>query len=293
LTLVRITKTRGLAPGFLLSPIYNKAKKYLSWYDESMIRTRDFLLFVVILLFLLVGISGTLIHERLKVATGVVGEVNFKNDSVELSVSSNREEDNKAANLARLRAKLAVGEQISVPDIDTVVAPPTPINLVVINRQAIYCPSLKDTTQLKSTWPKNVAVREVEGARMVYEQVTQMASSATSTAPNITEIPRLQLSVNQVRESQDTCINSDVIGITTTGALITNDAASRYIGVSELTLIGFALDGLPIYGVKTDTSKLDSCGGESGPLGYRYHLRPGEDFVLGCFASTPTTFLNF
>ncbi len=258
-----------------------------------MIRTRDFILFIVVVLFLLFGIGGTLMYERLQAVTSSVTKVAFNQETMVPEVVPATETDERAANIARLKEKLAEGSKISVADIDTVVAPPPPpAQDAVTNRDASYCPTLIDRGELKVTWPAKTMVREVEGARMVYEQMMVMASTASGTVAKITEVPRLQLSLNQVREGQDSCLTSDVIGITTTGALLTNDAAARYSGVSELTLIGFALDGLPVYGLRTDTSRLDKCGGESGPLGYRYYIRPGEDFVIGCFAGTPTNFIN-
>jgi len=258
-----------------------------------MIRTRDFVLFIIVVLFLLFGIGTTLIYEKFEAASGSVARVVFNQEAVVPEVAPKTEIDERAANIARLKEKLKEGSEISVPDIDTVVTPPPPPAAEsVTNRTAIYCPTLIDRTELKAKWSAKTAVREVEGARMVYESVMQVASTASGTSAALNETPRLQLSLSQVRESQDSCLTSDVIGVTTTGALLTNDAAVRYQGVSELTLIGFALDGLPIYGMRTDTSRLDNCGGESGPLGYRYYLRSGENFMLGCFAGSPTNFIN-
>lgn len=258
-----------------------------------MIRTRDFLLFILIVVFLLMGIGTTLIYERINTVAGTVSKVDFDKETVEIEVIAVTSENDREANLARLKEKIAAGESISVPDIDTVAVPEPPVlDTNITNRVANYCSNQANYSQLKADWPKKIVMREVEGARMVYEQVMVVASTASSTTPEIEEIPLLQLSLNQVRDSEDTCIAGDVIGITTTGALLTNNDVSRYGGVSDLTLIGYALDGLPIYGNRANTSHLDNCGGVSEPLGYRYYLRPGENFILGCFAKTPATFLR-
>lgn len=258
-----------------------------------MIRTRDFLLFVIIVVFLLLGIGTTLVYEKFQQVTGAVTKVDFNNQISELEVETIQNGDDRAANLARLKEKISEGSVISVPDIDTVIVQETKEpETSITNRTVNYCENLTDHTNLKSSWPAKVVVSEVEGARMVYEQIMVIASSASSTTQSIEEVPLLQLSLNQVREAKDNCLPSDVIGITTTGGLLTNNDVSRYSIASELTLIGYALDGLPIYGVRTDASHLDSCGGESGSLGYRYYLRSGENFVLGCFAGTPATFLR-
>ena len=128
---------------------------------------------------------------------------------------------------------------------------------------------------------------------MVYEQNMVTASTASGTVSQIEEKPRLQLSLSQVRDAEDHCLTGEVIGITTTGSLLMNGSASTYGGSLELTLIGYALDGFPIYGVKSDVSVLDNCGGEQTSLGYRYYLRAGEPFILGCFAATPANFTNY
>ncbi len=50
---------------------------------------------------------------------------------------------------------------------------------------------------------------------------------------------------------------------------------------SSSTLLGYALDGFPIYGPLTDTSVLDDCNGITENGVYKYHVR-----VSSCIYST-------
>ena len=97
--------------------------------------------------------------------------------------------------------------------------------------------------------------------------------------------------MRSTRNGFDSCIAHDVVGISTTGELIANADAPRYAGYSAATLVGYALDGFPIYGPQS-SAQLDACGGTSEGEGYRYHIRSVESFVLGCFAGTPAQFIR-
>lgn len=62
--------------------------------------------------------------------------------------------------------------------------------------------------------------------------------------------------------------------------------------VASETVVGYARDGFAIYGEGIDEELLDSCGGYDNGLGYRYHIRERELFVLGCFAAVPQRFVE-
>lgn len=66
-------------------------------------------------------------------------------------------------------------------------------------------------------------------------------------------------------------------------------------------LVGFALDGFPIYGPRDSNGsvpQLDSCNGHSGntvdyPSGrYHYHITAVVPYILGCYRGTPGTVSN-
>jgi hypothetical protein len=273
------------------------AKRHGPWYVELMIRKRDFILFVLILIFLVMGIGGTVIYEHWQSPFKLMNVIKFSYSDKELTATVQNEIDNRQSNLERLRQKLASSEGISqgASNIDNVPEPaPVATTTAVSNRAVKTCSLAQEDNQIVATWPKaGVSVKEVEGARMVYEKVIIFnASTSSSTKLTTNDKPLLQLALNQIRGVFDNCISGQIVGITTTGGLILNNDTTRFATVNESTIIGYALDGFPIYGNKADVSTLDNCGGENSPLGYRYYLRNNENFVLGCFAGIPSTFIK-
>lgn len=92
------------------------------------------------------------------------------------------------------------------------------------------------------------------------------------------------------RAGGDTCISSDVIGIALDGSLIRNNEHGVYGVFGEGTLIGYALDGYPIYG-QTSSLATDSCGAVSIDGAYRYYLSLERPGVIGCFRGTPVSII--
>ena len=61
---------------------------------------------------------------------------------------------------------------------------------------------------------------------------------------------------------------------------------------SHSLLLGFMLDGIPIYGLLNSAgavpSDLDSCGGHDSDLGfYHYHAQGVHPYLIGCFKGKP------
>lgn len=255
-----------------------------------MIRTRDFVLFVIAVTFLSIGIGGTLIHDIWTNDSREAAPVDLVDGGVPPSVISELSEDDREINLTRLREKIAKGEGIiaSAPPIlisvDTATSSSDDENS---NSHApILCSSWSDQEALINNWQNGrVQVRNIEGARLFYTEATNIDGT-------VTERPLLQLATNQIRQSQNSCLNGSVSGVTVSGDLIINDRASRFVGLSESVLIGYALDGFPIYGHKADVSALDVCGGMSDTAGYRYYLRNDENSVINCFAGQPAKFFQ-
>jgi hypothetical protein len=79
-----------------------------------------------------------------------------------------------------------------------------------------------------------------------------------------------------------TCLPHEVVGIARDGSLIRNDEAALYGIFDDTVLIGYALDGFPIYGQTVDRP-LDQCGGAMVDGSYRYYLSEERDHVLGCY----------
>lgn len=82
------------------------------------------------------------------------------------------------------------------------------------------------------------------------------------------------------------CLATDVIGIAENGSLLRNNQHNTYSIFEAQTLVGYALDGFPIYG-RIDGSALDACGGRVTPEGYQYHIAPERDSIVQCFSAPP------
>lgn len=89
----------------------------------------------------------------------------------------------------------------------------------------------------------------------------------------------------------ENCLNSSVVGIALDGSLIKNDENGLYSIFSKETLLGYARDGFPIYGLN-DGVKTDKCGGINEGGQYRYYLSSDRDGVLGCFSASPVNSLG-
>jgi hypothetical protein len=139
---------------------------------------------------------------------------------------------------------------------------------LVENRCNTYLP-------YQGTWETNgLTFSVVEGARLLQREV------GTSSIETV-----LQLPLGTFPLVTKNCIASDVVGIALDGSLIRNEEVSLYSVFGEETLIGYALDGFPIYGV-SDTL-LDVCGGVTREGHYQYNLSKDRPYVLGCFSGAP------
>jgi hypothetical protein len=75
------------------------------------------------------------------------------------------------------------------------------------------------------------------------------------------------------------------VGVAKDGSLIRNNEARLYGIFGEQTLVGYALDGFPIYGISE--SVVDACGGVSVAGQYRYQLSVERENIINCFAAKP------
>lgn len=131
---------------------------------------------------------------------------------------------------------------------------------------------------------RGLTVTESEGILLVYRERATTASSSefASTRDMILELP-----LRGASQGMKHCVPNDVIGITQGGALIRNSDVGTYGVFGSSMLIGYALDGYPIYGVSSD--KTDICGGRMVSGQYRYQLSRDRDTILNCFMGTPAS----
>lgn len=274
-------------------------------YDTAMIRTRDFAVFLFTVLFLVSGISISVL-KGVAVTGGQTAGVYLGGESVAPLGDLIAQPDETTAvdrpgSLASMRAKIAaLGAQFGEisPENEVVTAEADP----VVGGSATTTDD-KDTVTLCANYRTiappalgRVAFKEGEGALMVYRTEVAVAqplvdpsASATASVPPISglrDVTLLQLPLRTSPLSQSSCIPYDVVGIATDGSYIRNDEQSAYAVFGSDILIGYALDGFPIYGLNKRVTT-DSCGGARGFDTYRYYLSDTRDGVLGCFSGVP------
>lgn len=261
-----------------------------------MIRTRDFLLYVVVLMFLIIGVVYT---GMFRAPAEVVTEtgIQLTKPGLELSAVPSEELDTRAERLAALRAKIAAGEG------DIVTAPPVFVSVDQVaaaqarenatsgpateNRSATYC-GVPVAHVATLDWPTITEVRVVEGAYVFSTLVSETVLVGTSTETRETITPVLDVPIRTIRTNFDSCLPDTLVGVTSAGRPLVNTTASQFNSVPATSLVGYARDGFSIYGPLADSSVLDSCGGYYNAAGvYQYHIRANEPFILGCYAGIP------
>ncbi len=270
-----------------------------------MIRTRDFILFIVTLLFLLSAIAVTLIKKD-KDTTLSSGEiVSFLFQEEEPDALAEKREISREENIERLRQKIMNTSQVIEPE-PSVEAPTSSSDAITGTTSAEVgkvtlkkCIYPDDTLSLVPKWPfREVKTNIKDGKRIYYvtkeldiPEVTVSSTTSSSTDVIKREVVTkivLELPLYPVIQTEPVCVPSEVIGVTTEGLLIFNSAVATYIGQSSQTLIGYARDGFPIYG-KYD-GEVDECGGYDPGSGYRYSVSSDRPFIIGCYKAKPSTF---
>lgn len=264
-----------------------------------MIRTRDFVLFIVALLFLGVAITLTVgIGKRSTPSLDpVVWDTSHEN---ELLALSNDKTLNRQTIIDRLKDRLALNEERIEPS-PSVEAPEgaeetVPVETDVRN-EIQRCLYPDDSLALMPKWPlTGVHVEPKEGVRLVYITQDVVVSSSTVPATSSSSVgdvvttltPLLTLPLVPQKQAASACVPSEIVGVTNWGILIFNSEVKSYRGIPANVLIGYARDGFPIYG--TYDGEVDACGGYDHPGGYRYTVSSSRPHIIGCYVGTPASF---
>lgn len=262
-----------------------------------MIRTKDLLWFVLVLVFLALAILSTFVN-RPAGSSGILNmppiQSNAPEYSAELADGGGMDRD---ANIERLRALLSEGDLVtSSPSVEDEVFD----ELEEILRGELECGPVDSGIATARLWPlSGVTVNAAEGMRVVV--YTQAAAAAPAPVPVVgtstSLVPAappaivktlLVLSQFPVKATQPTCLDSEIVGVTVDGSLIFNNDVILYRNTAPNTLIGYARDGFPIYGAYA--GPVDECGGYDGPGGYRYVALGGESKFMKCFVGAPSAF---
>ncbi len=267
-----------------------------------MIRTRDFLLFLASVVFLLVGIASSI---DIGTANSNWSKMTFSDENIEYSATIPEIENfSRSENLTKMKDKVA---EVGInKNLASVIASEEVIKSDVVEEDDVEiidemasgfienCPTQTTTNVLWSS--QNLKFEVVEGARIIYRDldevkviVTDVSTSSVEMALNpITREIVLQLPLHSVPFGKITCIGSDVVGVAVEGSLIRNNEHTAYSIFDSETLIGYALDGFPIYGLN-DSEDIDKCGGKIENGQYRYYLSSKREGLIGCFAGVPVT----
>lgn len=151
-------------------------------------------------------------------------------------------------------------------------------------RTILWCDATVLESMFAAAWPPVAAVRQSEGVTVVTTPAPVAASGTVASSITLMQFPP-----RPIRLSEPACLQHAYVGVTLEGRLIHTNDTILYASRSEEELIGYAFDGHPIYG--TSEAELDECGGIATATGYRYHLSPDDDFILGCFVSEPQQLL--
>lgn len=258
-----------------------------------MFRTRDYALMLSAIVFLLVGISTTVLTQGgfpgLPGMSASVFSSVEQPESYEVTVAQDEEpaREERIASLRKKIAALGIGDEEEVVVEETI---PQESPLPEAEEGETAAVAVKECVNYAvatPAWnPRGLIIEEVEGARLVYREKVAAAVS-TSTLPVSTKEIVLQLPVRSVPNANPSCLPTDVIGIAKDGSLIRNNEVGAYGVFGASTLVGYALDGFPIYG--SSDAKADVCGGMMVSGQYRYVVSSGRDTIINCFAGVPVS----
>lgn len=258
----------------------------------QMFRTRDFVLIFVTIVFLLVAIGVTVLkQDSNSIATNksllLVDNLDKEySAAVDISSSLSRED-----RLVAMRKKIADGGEIFISAPEPAVEEDAEVEEVSVEQEPVavqQCPGYREFSDL---WKVDgILFDVVEGYRILYREVESIPvynASGTSYTGDTKREVLLQLPVRIAPTSNVSCLSTNVVGVAQDGSLIRNNETGLYGVFGSNTLVGYALDGFPIFGVSNRPS--DKCGGHMENGQYGYYLSDERDVILNCFSATPTS----
>jgi len=252
-----------------------------------MIRTRDFLLFLVVIVFLVLGIGVTTTWNFFGSLTNnlLPAEGSFVTEEVgDIDVALEEKKIDYDGRIAYLRQRIGRDGTDGVwedADIEERAEELLALEEERLNNEdskqvggVRLCGNYRATTMY---WPYSGVNVVDNGGAYVFSYI-----ETSGTEMSLLQIPKRFSSAGAAN-----CLPYDVVGVATDGSLIRNGEYGLYSVFGAGTLVGYALDGLPIYG--TNNIPTDMCGGTDAGHGYRYYLSSDRPGVLGCFSATPVS----
>lgn len=257
-----------------------------------MMRTRNFVLLLLSLVMIALAVGITSVSA---LSSSISSFGTYVTDSIgierEYSAEVPSEPDTREERIATLRAKIAerldarapeaVPPQVTEPVLTDTVATTTPPSVASVELCSWYSPSAV-------VWVPNLIQQENrEGMRVYYEAGPETIDPNTG-LPIPSEVVRARIPLRTGPGGATACLASDVIGVAIDGSLIRNNETALYTVFGGDTLIGYALDGFPIYGVTSGVTP-DQCGGVMVGGAYRYVLAADRPGLITCFSGPPIT----
>lgn len=263
------------------------------------LRTRDFLLYLLSFAFLVIAIFVTIVEDIYPDnSNNVASVVSVPTSTEEVIFQASTKEKtvpDRAGHLAALRSKIADFKETVIGSATEPEPEPVPVlveeNITDELGEVLAAPlKCSQYQNFSKDWsPKGLIFSVVEGARLLYRETEVVGVvSTTSSSTILTETTKdvvLQLPLQTYPAKEKSCLFSDVVGVALDGSLIKNNEHALYSIFSTETLIGYALDGFPIYGQGKE--KTDECGGIFKGGQYRYYLSSDRDAILYCYSGIP------
>jgi hypothetical protein len=256
-----------------------------------MIRTRNFLLFMLLLAFLIGGILLTLWFSAGSVRQEAYSEMIFGgDDTATMTAEVVTPEDTRASRLASLRAKLAKytdvamapsTEEVPVETVDDTATTTTGVTPAKVTADvcANYAASSVPALNGQLTYGES-------GGQRTFGVMGTTEPTGSTSVPIVSVAAVFTLPLRTTALPTTYCIASDIVAVTPTGVPIRNSDYAKYRGVGEATLIGYTIDGFELYGASSNL-QTDACGGTTVSGTYRYYLSSERDSILNCFAAIP------
>lgn len=264
-----------------------------------MIRTRDAVIFVSVILTLCVGIGFTLLlSPKYTLDEGSFMAYVEMGTTTSFTAEAPQKSLDRQSIIERLRAALLKNESDVEPSPSVEEEVVSETDEVTDEVTGVQACANDDTGAALRLWPlSGVSLISENGVRkVVHTQVVaalpiqSASSSASSTAPTSNQTALLTLPLTPLQTATSNCVPGNIIGVTVQGTLMYNNEATFYKGYGPEYLIGYARDGYPIYGFYQGAT--DTCGGYTHASGYRYSVGHNRDTVLNCYTASPASFTN-
>lgn len=250
-----------------------------------MFRTRDFFLLSTIIAFLLLGIITTI---DVKNNSGWLNNLRLLDNNTEYkAVVPELKISDREQKLEEMRKKVAESDETKyLANLISAVDEESESILSDVETESGLINKCTNYIDVKPVWsPLGLKFEIVEGARIIYRESLVEAPVGGGENFSNREVVA-QLPLRSVSSGVNKCLSSEVVGIALDGSLINNSDYTAYRIFGSETLIGYALDGFPIYGLNSEI-KVDGCGGVNVDGQYRYFLAEGREGMIGCFSSEP------